>query len=74
MLERNGEPAINADASTFIRVHSFLTRLKKCAGRIDRQTQRTLRGQALSGDVEGAEKGLAKLMHGRWENAKHKAD
>ena len=55
---------IKADAGTYARNHKFLTQLRETmqAGYISRQEMLTLRGQALSGDTDGAQKGLARLM------------
>ena len=63
-LVKYDEKTVEADALMYLRAHPFLERLKQCTKRLDRQTVRTLRGQALSGNVEGAEKGLEKLMRG----------
>lgn len=53
------------DPVNYLKADSFLRELKKYAGVIDRQTLLTLRGQALSGDIDGAAKGLArKLLEG----------
>ena len=43
------------------RLKSFLQNLRRCSGAMSRNTLLTLRGQALSGDIEGAERGLARL-------------
>ena len=40
----------------------FLARLKVYRDILTFQQWRTLRGQAMAGDVEGAEKGLCKIM------------
>ena len=39
-----------------------LMRLKACRGRLTTQQYKTLRGQILAGDSEGAMKGLRKLL------------
>jgi hypothetical protein len=39
----------------------FIKDLKMYRGEIPKQVLKTLRGQALSGDVEGAKKGLKKI-------------
>lgn len=44
----------------------FLEKLRECRKYLTIQQCRTLRGQALSGDVEGAMKGLIKIL-GRLE-------
>lgn len=41
---------------------AILRDLKTNAKRLTRQQLKTLRGQALSGDVDGAEKGLARIL------------
>jgi hypothetical protein len=40
----------------------FIKRLKRHKGILSRQNIKTLRGQALSGDIEGARKGLNKIL------------
>lgn len=45
-------PAAYAAANDFIR------RLRQYRGRLSRDQLKTLRGQALKGDIDGAEKGL----------------
>lgn len=52
-------PTANNDARK--RLNAFLLNLRQCRGIISRNTLLTLRGQALSGDIEGAERGLARL-------------
>ena len=42
-------------------IKTFVIELKKYRGKIPKQTIKTLRGQALSGDFEGAKKGLKKI-------------
>lgn len=54
--------SVETDAVRYLRAHPFLERLKQCSKHLDRQQVKTLRGQALAGDVAGAEDGLAKLM------------
>ena len=51
------------DAGRFLRAHKVLTDLrnKYLRHRITPQQYKTLRGQAISGDIDGAVKGLAKL-------------
>ena len=58
----------NADAGTYTRNHKFLMQLRDLMqnGRITRQEMLTLRGQALAGDSDGAQKGLARLMRERY--------
>ena len=40
----------------------FVCLLKSCRGKLPRQTLRTLRGQALAGDIDGAVRGLTRLL------------
>ena len=40
----------------------FIRSLKPYRGKLTVQTIRTLRGQALAGDVEGARRGLTRLL------------
>ena len=56
------------DAGAYRRNHRFLLELRELMKRkmITRQELLTFRGQALSGDSEGAQKGLAKLMAERY--------
>lgn len=42
----------------------FVTKLKQYRGILSTQQIRTLRGQALNGQIDSAEKGLAKLLKG----------
>lgn len=42
-------------------MREFLTELKKFKNKLPINTYRTLKGQALSGDVEGAIKGLKRI-------------
>lgn len=53
-------PEINREAYTNAAV--FLNRLKWHRNNLTFMQWKTLRGQALSGDVDGAEKGLAKIL------------
>ena len=53
-------PPINERA--YAEAAPFLARLKIYRKLMDYQQWHTLRGQALSGDVEGAEKGLMKIV------------
>lgn len=43
-------------------MHKFLKELRKHKEKIPRNTLKTIRGQALSGDLEGAKKGLEKAL------------
>lgn len=43
----------------------FLRKLRACNGCLSRQQYKTLRGQAIAGDIAGANKGLEMLLR-RW--------
>lgn len=51
----------NSEFARNQRLQSFLQNLRRCRGVMSRNTLLTLRGQAISGDIEGAERGLARL-------------
>lgn len=46
----------------YIGINGFVKNLKKYQNRLSKQQLKTLRGQALSGDLAGAKKGLTKLL------------
>ena len=58
---------VREEASRYLQARPFLRDLKAAAPYLDRQQVLTLRGQALGGDVNGAAKGLAKIMRRRVE-------
>lgn len=43
-------------------LHIFLKDLRNQKQKLSKQQYKTIRGQALAGDVQGASKGLRKLM------------
>lgn len=45
----------------------FMEQLKSNKAKLTRQQFRTLKGQAIAGDVDAAQKGLNKLMNRRGE-------
>ena len=49
-------------ANAYLKAHTFLQVLKKYNGLITGHEFKTLRGQALAGDVEGATKGLERIL------------
>lgn len=53
---------VRAAANVYLRAHTFLTVLRGHLDAITMQEFRTLRGQALHGDIEGAEKGLHRIL------------
>lgn len=46
----------------YLAIQGFMRRLNKHAKALTRQEYTALRGQALSGDLEAAEKGFAKII------------
>lgn len=50
------------DRERYIEAHAFLGQLNRARPWISIQQYRTLRGQALAGDIEGAQKGLIKIL------------
>ena len=59
--------AVQEDAGRYLRARLILNDLreKHQAGKITWQQYSTMRGQALAGDVDGAVKGLAKVLRDR---------
>ena len=59
--------AVREDAGRYLRARLILNDLreKHLAGKITFQQYSTMRGQALAGDVDGAVKGLAKVLRDR---------
>lgn len=59
--------AVREDAGRYLRARLILNDLreKHLAGKITWQQYSTMRGQALAGDVDGAVKGLAKVLRDR---------
>jgi len=60
---------VREDASRYLKARLILNDLrdKLRFGTITWQQYSTLRGQALAGDVDGATKGLARVLRKRWE-------
>lgn len=56
------ETAVKKDAMRYLRAREFLDKLRLYRKSIDTQTYRTLRWQALDGDLQGAEKGLERIL------------
>ena len=44
------------------RLNKFMKKLKNSRPYLSKQQYRTIKGQALSGDIDGAEKGLNSLL------------
>ena len=53
---------IQKDAVRYQRAQKTLDTLRKYRGLLTTQELKTLRGQALAGDIDGAEKGLARVV------------
>lgn len=47
------------------RLNQFMKKLKNSRPYLSKQQYRTIKGQALSGDIDGAEKGLNSLLNRR---------
>lgn len=67
-IQEATEPDNRCDVVRYIRANRVLTELKRNNKYITRQEQKTLRGLALSGDVDGAWKGLNTLLKRRRNN------
>jgi hypothetical protein len=68
-MEKRQEMDVREDASRYLKARLILNDLrdKMRSGKISWQQYSTLRGQALAGDVDGAVKGLARVLRKRWE-------
>lgn len=53
---------LQKDAMAYAQAKAFLDEMKNHRDVLTTQQMRTLKGQALSGDINGAAKGLAKLV------------
>ena len=56
---RYNEDTVPEDAVRYLRAHRFIEKMKTVKRHLTTQQYNTLRGQALAGDINGAEKGLA---------------
>lgn len=54
---------MNSQPTKDQRLQNFMKNLRYCSGMLSKQCILTLRGQALSGDIKGAERGLARMCH-----------
>ena len=61
-LVRRRREAEKVAPGSYIRVNNFLDRLKKVSHMMSHQEFLTLRGQAIHGDLKGAEKGLQNVL------------
>lgn len=53
---------IREEADRYVTAHAFLTQLRDVYRQLTAQQFKTLRGQALSGDIEGATLGLEHII------------
>lgn len=60
---------VREDASRYLRARLILSDLREkyTQGKINWHQYSTMRGQALAGDIDGAVKGLARVLRERWE-------
>ena len=65
MLQCALEREKQRDVVRYVNANSFLMELKRHYKRLTNQELKTLRGQALAGDVDGAIKGLHKILDRR---------
>lgn len=65
LLKNAVERKNQRDVVRYINANGFLQELKKYSRLLKRQELTTLRCQALGGDIDGARKGLAKLLERR---------
>lgn len=56
------ETNVKSDAQRYLTARPVLDNLRRYRGRLTSQQLKTLRGQALSGDVKGAEAGLCRIL------------
>lgn len=63
-MEARDAMDVREDASRYLRARLILNDLRKkhMAGKITWQQYSTMRGQALAGDIDGAVKGLARVL------------
>lgn len=68
-MEARDAMDVREDASRYLRARLILCDLrdKLMSGKITWQQYSTMRGQALAGDVDGAVRGLARVLRERWE-------
>ena len=61
---RNPRPSVATDAGRYLRARLILSDLREKLrfGKITWQQYSTIRGQALAGDIDGAVKGLARVL------------
>ena len=60
---------VREDASRYLRARLILSDLREkyAQGKINWHQYSTMRGQALAGDIDGAVKGLARVLREKWE-------
>ena len=60
----NTKMHLNEDANRYRMAHETLQELRRHLGELTVQQYRTLKGQALAGDIDGAKRGLYKILNG----------
>ena len=60
----NTKMRLNEDANRYRMAHETLQELRRHLGELTVQQYRTLKGQALAGDIDGAKRGLMKILNG----------
>lgn len=60
----NAKMRLNEDANRYRVAHETLQELRRHLGELTVQQYRTLKGQALAGDIDGAKRGLYKILNG----------
>ena len=53
------------DDEAYRNAHTVLQKIRQSRRRLTVQEERTIKGQALAGDIDGAERGLKKILMGR---------
>jgi hypothetical protein len=61
-LQAQNPAAIKEEAARYRRAREVLEQLRRYNNLLNPQEYRTIRGQAISGDVEGAKRGLTRLI------------
>lgn len=54
--------AVKYSPAAYAAADSFIKSLRQYRGRLSREQIKTLRGQALKGDIDGAMRGLGKML------------
>lgn len=54
--------AVKYSPAAYAAANDFIRRLRQYLGRLSREQLKTLRGLAIKGDIDGAVKGLGKML------------